>query len=167
MKNFIFKALAFLSIIIIVLTSCSGSDDNNNSTSQNVFFCKVDGVNYSPPHVTGFISTITNTLVLTGSTGTNAEQIQIFLPNDIAVGTYTQFYDFTADEFIQMYYSPPNSQDADDDGFASSGQLVITEHDISGKRIKGTFNFVTDPSVNGSNIWNVSEGSFEIRYEEL
>jgi len=166
MKTIFLNTFVLFSFFTLSLFSCSKSDDSSPSTA-NTFFCKVDGVDYNPPNATGLISTITNTLVITGSTGSNAQKIQIFLPNDIAVGTYTQFYDYNADEFIQMYYSPPTSQDADDDGFANSGQLVITEHDTNAKRIKGTFNFVTDPSINGSTVWNVTEGSFTITYQEL
>ena len=168
MKTFFLNTFAVFTFFALSLFSCSKSDDGNNSpTSGNTFFCKIDGVAYNPPNATGFVSTITNTLVITGATGSNAEQIQIFVPKDIAVGTYTQFYDYNADEFIQMYYSPPTSQDANDDGFANSGQFVITEHDTNAKRIKGTFNFVTDPSINGSTVWNVTEGSFTITYQEL
>ena len=166
MKTFFLNTFFLFSFFTLSLFSCSKSDDNNPSTA-NTFFCKIDGVDYNPPNATGLISSISNTLVITGATGSNAEQIQIFVPKDITVGTYTQFYDYNANEFIQMYYSPPTSQDADDDGFANSGQLVITEHDTNAKRIKGTFNFVTNPSINGGAVWNVTEGSFTITYQEL
>ncbi|WP_130735801.1 DUF6252 family protein [Flavobacterium sp. J27] len=167
MKTIFFNTFAIFTFFSLSLFSCSKNDDNNPPTSENTFFCKLDGTAYNPPNATGLISTITNTLVITGSTGSNSQKIQIFLPKDIAVGTYTQFYDYNADEFIQMYYSPPNSNDADDDGFATSGELVITQHDVNNKKIKGTFHFVTDPSINGNNVWNVTEGTFNITYKNL
>ncbi|MDP5228888.1 MAG: DUF6252 family protein [Cellulophaga sp.] len=158
------KTLFFL--VIFSTLSCSGNDEKQAS-SKNTFFAKIDGVDYSPESVTGFDQSFTNSLLLTGATGTNAETIQMLIPNDIAVGSYTDLYNPLADNFLQIYYSPPNSNEATDDGIAASGNITITRHDIDTKTIEGTFSFVTEPAESSGISWNITDGSFKITYTEL
>lgn len=155
---------------LMPFVSCSKSSANGaggDSQGANKFFCKINGVNYNPPHVTGLLMSTPNTILLTAATGSNAEQIQLFFPIDIAPGTYTQLNNFMAPVVIQTSYSPPHSEDVADDGLAETGQVIITEHNISTKRIKGTFQYVTKPSINEGKVWNISEGSFDIIYTDL
>ncbi|MGC1472052.1 MAG: DUF6252 family protein [Psychroserpens sp.] len=154
--------------ISVLLASCGGDDDSPSSQGgTDSFFAKIDGADYNPPSISGFRFESTNSIILTGATGTTEEQIQIFVPDDIAVGTYTSYYDPLNSPFIQAYYQPAGAQDADDTGIADTGSLVITQHDIDAKTIKGTFNFNTEPALSSGTAWTITEGSFEITYSDL
>lgn len=158
------KTVFFL--VIFSTLSCS-SGDKKESISDNTFFAKIDGVDYKPEFVTGFLSTGLNNILLTGNVGTDAETIQISVPSDIAVGTYTDINNALANTFIQMYYSPPNSNNADDDGFADTGSITITAHNTDSKTIEGTFSFVTRPAISSGISWVITEGSFKISYTNI
>lgn len=164
MKKIIFTTIA-LSLVISIL-SCS-KDNPNPVAGSNTFFAKIDGVDFNPPHVSGHNISSSNNILFTASTGTDSEQILFTMPNDIPPGTYTEFYNILVYPFIQASYSPPNSQDGDDGGDAATGTVVITEHDVDAKRIKGTFNFVTKPAENSGISWNITAGSFDITYTDL
>ncbi len=158
-----------LFMVLAVLSTSCGDDDASPSRSggDNSFFAKIDGTDYNPPFVTGFRSESLNNIILTGATGSNEELIQIFVPADITVGTYTEFYEPLGAVFIQAYYQPMGAQDASDAGNADAGSLVITAHNVDSKTIEGTFNFNTDPAVSSGTTWNITEGSFKITYSDL
>jgi hypothetical protein len=161
-----FKILVLL-LSVASLTACSKDDDNKNPSGKDTFFAKIDGLDYKPPFVTGFVSDFTQTLLITGATGSNAETIQFLVPVDISVGTYSQLNDPLADILIQAYYSPPNSSDAFDDGLANVGSLVITKNDIANRIIEGTFSFTTKAAVNSGISWTITEGRFSVTYQDL
>ncbi|GAA0873123.1 hypothetical protein GCM10009117_22700 [Gangjinia marincola] len=160
------KSLTLLLLVAISLISCNNDDDNDpGNPSNDTFFAVVDGEDYDPPFVSAFNTTSINTVIITGAMGNTAEQIQIFVPVDIVPGTYEWFDDDQA--FVQGYYSPPTSNDADDDGFADSGSITITENDIQNRRISGTFNFVSEPAVNGGAVYTVTNGSFSVTHTDI
>lgn len=168
MKTNFLKGFTLVVAIVVAFASCSSDDNNDNGGgSSDQFFCKVNGADYRPSFVSAFKGGITNTIIITGATGTNEQQVQFQLPGNIATGTYSEFNDISANVFVGAFYSPPTSQDAGDDGFAESGQLIITEHNVAAKRIKGTFSFVTRPSINAGTVWTISEGTFNVVYTDL
>lgn len=159
---------AALIIIAVVSFSSMKADsilDSRVQHSQNTFFCKVDGVSYQPKFVSGIHESLSNVILITGAVGSTNEQVQIQVSHKIAPGTYTDLNNIGAEAFVWMFYSPPFSEDATDDGFAQTGSLTILENNSTTKRIRGTFSFVTKPSINAETVWNISEGSFDLKYE--
>lgn len=137
---------------------------DNGTDAQGTFFCKVNGKDYKPKFVTGYQDGITQTILVTGATGSNSEQVQFHFPGNITAGTYTQLNDYSSGTFISVSYSPAHSEEAGDDGIAKTGGVVITEHNTSAKRIKGTFHFISAPSINAGTIWNITDGNFDVKY---
>lgn len=168
MKTNFLKGFTFVFALVVAFASCSSDNNNDNGGgSSDQFFCKIDGVDYRPPFVSAFKEGLSGRIIITGATGSNEQQVQFQLPDNVATGTYSEFNNISADVFIAVFYSPPTSQDAADDGFAESGQLIITEHNVAAKRIKGTFRFVTRPSINAGTVWEISEGTFNVVYTDL
>ncbi|MFK7834564.1 MAG: DUF6252 family protein [Winogradskyella sp.] len=164
------KVVTTILFMTLAILSSSCNDDEEIPASMagaNSFFAKIDGVNYNPPSVTGFRYESINTILLTGATGTNEEQIQFTIPKDIEPGTYTVLNDPLASTFIQAFYAPPTSQEAGDDGFANQGNMMITLHDTTSKTIEGNFSFTTDVAMNSGDSWTITEGSFKITYSDL
>ena len=156
----------FLKVLMIALfVSCGSDDDGNNSGSNDSFFAKVNGQDYNPTFVTAFNTSITSTVLITGSMG-NGEELQLFVPVDITTGTYN-WSDINETFFVQGIYTPAGANNADDSGFAKTGSLTITSVNQENKTMQGTFSFVSDPTVNGGIVYNVTEGSFSVTYSDL
>lgn len=139
---------------LLIISSC-GQQETKQKASQtltNTLKAEVNGKPYEAVHVSGFITPGLNTLLLTGAMG-NGEDIQLFLPKDITAGTY----DFTT---IQGKYQE-NEEKA---GFAVRGALTIASHNTTSKNIEGSFYFTTKPMLKGDPSFDVTEGSFSIRY---
>ncbi|WP_299211983.1 DUF6252 family protein [uncultured Dokdonia sp.] len=155
MKIIKFSGILFLFILPILMMSSCGQQETKQKSSQtltNTLKAKINGKPYDAVHVSGFIPPNLNTLLLTGAMGTG-EDIQLFLPKDIASGTY----DFLK---VQGKYQENDEQS----GFAKSGALTITSHNTTRKNIKGTFYFTTKPLIEGDPSFNVTEGIFDITY---
>jgi len=156
----------FLKVLMIALfVSCGSDDDGNNPGSNGSFFAKVNGQDYNPTFVTAFNTTITNTVLVSGSMS-NGEELQLFIPADITTGTYN-WSDINEAFFVQGIYTPAGSDDANDSGFADTGSLTITSVNQENKTMQGTFSFVSDPTVNGGIVYTITEGSFSVTYTDL
>ena len=155
MKIIKFTHILFLCLLPILMMSSCGQQDTKPKASQtltNSLKAQINGKPYEAVHVSGFITPGLHTLLLTGAMGTG-EDIQLFLPEDIAAGTY----DFTT---IQGKYQ----ENEEESGFAVSGALTIASHNTTSKNIKGTFYFTTKPLLEGNPSFDVTEGSFDISY---
>lgn len=172
MKTKILKhSLIFIFFISAFSISCSSNDDNAPNQSKNSFFCKVDGIDFTPQFVDGFNTAISNTIVLSANSNKSATEttgVQIFVPNNIPVGTYTLdiVHDPNADYYTFANYYTPNDE-AENSGFSASGVLKISEHNTENKTIKGSFNFVTKPTPATSAVYKITEGSFSISYNGI
>lgn len=165
--NFL-KTLTFLMFFALVSVAYKSNDSVANfvsSQNQNSFFCKISGREYKPQFVSGIHETMSNVILITGAAGSNSEQVQIQVSHAIEPGTYADLNNIGANTFVWMFYAPPFSEDATDDGFAQKGSLTIIENNSTTKRIRGTFSFLTGPSINAGTIWDITEGSFDVRYQ--
>lgn len=147
------RILAFI-LPILIMSSCGQQETTQkvSQTTTNSLTAEVNGKPYEAIHVSGFISPVTKTLLLTGAMGTG-EDIQLFLPKNITSGTY----DFTT---IQGKYQENDEQS----GFAVRGTLTIASHNTTRKNIKGSFYFTTKPLLEGNPSFDITEGSFDITY---
>jgi hypothetical protein len=147
------RTLAFI-LPILIISSCGQQETTQKvlQTTTNSLKAEVNGNPYEAVHVSGFISPVSQTLLITGAMGTG-EDIQLFLPKDIASGTY----DFTT---IQGKYQ----QNDELGGFAVRGDVTIITHDTTRKNIKGSFYFTTKPILEGNPSFDVTEGRFDITY---
>lgn len=156
----------FAGLMILAVLGCASSANKPVAPKlPNKFACKVDGVDYKPKFISGYHEKIADRLIITASTGKESEEIQFQMNPKITAGTYSSFTNTSAKESIFMYYAPPTSEEAGDDGLAKTGVLTILEHNTATKRIRGTFNFVSAPSANAGTVWTISDGSFEVSYE--
>lgn len=141
------------------------NQNNKNPNAQNQWVrCQIDGKSYDAAFPFGYFAQISNSIIITGSTGNTSEEILIIVDKDIKPGTYTEFNTLVKGEAVFMNYSPEFSEDFGDDGPADKGKLVITEHDLIANKITGTFEFDTKPSINAQTTWKITNGSFQIFY---
>ncbi len=84
--------------------------------------------------------------------------IELSFPTTIAIGVYDLGSPGLSDYSAQYHLDSITSMPAD------SGQLLITEHLITDKYIKGIFNFDATES-GGTQTANISNGFFELTYE--
>ena len=166
-RNILITRAALMIMAVVSFSSMKAESILESSVEQSKigFFCKIDGVNYQPKFVSGIHESLSNVILITGADGSTNQQVQIQVSHKIAPGTYTELNNIGADAFVWMFYSPPFSEDAGDDGFAQTGTLTILENNSTTKRIRGTFSFVTTPSFNAETVWNISEGTFDVKYQ--
>lgn len=139
---------------LLIMSSCGQQETSQKilQTTTNSFKAEVNGKSYKAIHVSGFISPVSKTLLLTGAMGTG-EDIQLFLPKDITAGTY----DFST---IQGKYQ----ENEEKSGFAVRGNVIIIAHDTTNTSIKGSFYFTTKPLLEGHPSFDITEGNFDITY---
>jgi Family of unknown function (DUF6252) len=120
---------------------------------ENEFFAKVDSVEY-----------VENSIVLINSFGNigfgarrnNTEIITISMDENITAGTY----DFTFPENPLAEYSLTFT-----DNHVANGTLTITSHNVSENIIIGTFEFTAEPILTGVGTYEITEGSFSVKYQ--
>jgi hypothetical protein len=128
---------------------------NIPTTSTNSFSAKLNGTNFVPTILFVQKINLTNSIAIVANRGGN-EAISINFPSDVKQGTY-DFDPFGT--YVGQYTA--NSTDG---GFAAtSGTITISSHDITNKRVIGTFNF-TATSFTLPTTHQISQGSFNIKY---
>ncbi len=135
------------------------SELSNPPGSNNSFSAKVDGVAFEEDLLSGILinsAGISNINIV--ATKNNVDSIGLTFPVDITPGDY----DFTFGVApIGQYtiFTPFSSNIAD-------GSFTITTHDVSNKRIVGTFSFVAEAFGGGATgSFDITEGSFDVTYE--
>ena len=100
-----------------------------------------------------------NFIAITGAEN-NYHSIILYLPTDIAVGTYTYSPEtIVAVPNLNVTYS--NLADLQQSGIGN-GHIIITEHNTAAHRINGTF-ACTVNAQNG-NTQHITQGSFDVIY---
>lgn len=122
-------------------------------TSGNTMSAKVDGTLWEPPRVFGY--TVNNRISIYGTTQDGSRSLSVTFSPTIAPGTYS----------ISTFGEVAGSYNPNATTFmgADSGSLTITEHDISGKRITGTFSFEASV-LGGTGTASITEGTFSVGY---
>ncbi|KGO91903.1 DUF6252 family protein [Flavobacterium subsaxonicum] len=122
--------------------------------TNNSFFAKLDGADFIPTNITGYVAM--DRISLVGRRGP-VENIGITVPSNITNGTYE----------ISMFgnYVGIYILDSSTTGTfgANSGTLTITEHDTANNRIKGTFSF-TATMFTSNDTHQITAGTFDVGY---
>lgn len=123
----------------------------------NKISVKVDTVLFEPEAVTAQIDPFTNAINIIGTATEGIPTVALFLPKNIAEGTYDLGTPGLADYGAQY--------NIDDMTFlgADSGKVTITKHDQSVKIIEGTF-FFEAAELTGGATASLTEGSFMVTY---
>ena len=130
---------------------------NNTSPSNNSFSCKLDGNNFVTTNVNGIKNS--GIISLIGRRG-SVETISLSLVENITVGTHTLENLPTGSNNVGMYIP-----DMSGNSFSSNpGTVTITTHNVSSKRIVGTFQF-TAASLLGTSSHSITNGAFDITYQ--
>ena len=121
---------------------------------ENEFFAKVDGVEY----VETSISPINRFGHIFVGGRRNLEILAIIVDENVTAGTYT----LTSD--ISRYPNGVYEINTTDLHVSGSGTITITSHDVSKKRLIGTFEFIAVPILTGVGTYEITEGSFSVTY---
>lgn len=132
----------------------------NNVTfvGNNSFTVNVDGTPYVPTLIVGSKNSITGTsrISITASDNAVGKAVGITLPAAIAPGTYT----FDGID-VTGQYNPSSSLFYSANSAGSS--LVITQNNVTNKKIVGTFHFMATPFT-GTASADLTSGAFTIYY---
>jgi hypothetical protein len=121
----------------------------------NSFTAKIDGTAYVPTNITGVK---TNGLVSVIGRRGNVENIGVVVPEDAAAGSVYNFTALSSDARGQYIL------DSTPEGiYGGSGSVTIISHNVTAKRIKGTFSFVATSMIGGGSV-NITDGTFDITY---
>ncbi|WP_315818754.1 DUF6252 family protein [Paraflavitalea speifideaquila] len=117
------------------------------------FKVKINGTAWTGKNVSGVV--LMGKLMINATELDVSQTVGLSLPSDIAVGThdFVQFGDV-----VGLYIKGGVTMSA------TSGKLIISEHNTTSKVIKGTFNFEAKEFV-GSGSAQLTEGSFSVKYQ--
>lgn len=124
--------------------------EDATSVNTNTFFAKINGQDFVPTSITGY--RFGGMIFLTGRKGP-IENIFLTVNQNIVPGTYD----------IELYGLGPQATyilDSSQQGTfpGDGGTLVVTSHNVTQKRIIGTFQF------QATSTYNITQGSFDIKY---
>lgn len=148
MKNL--RTIIPLAIITILLT-LAGCKTIERAL-YNIIRANVDSKLFTTQVISG--TTVAGRITLAGSTTTGSQAMTIIIPATIKPGTYKLT---STGSYLIEYKATSNNVYA-----ASSGELIITSHDLSLKKLKGTFNF-KGQNLQGNTV-DVTNGSFSVSY---
>jgi len=118
----------------------------------------ISGINYNWIALSLITGTNPNStqLFINGSNYDASHAVGLFMPYDITPGSYT--LDYTGNTYIGEY-----SPDASTFYISQTGTLTILAHDLTGRRIKGNFNF-TGYTLDHSDSVQITNGYFSVGY---
>ena len=152
-----FTTLLFL--CVTVLLSCSKSDDGPNNTTSNMFSVKIDGANFQPDFVSGFIVSSGNNILVSANKN-NGEEITLIFPITAKAGDTFSVENL---EVVTGY----DSVSPEETFTGRTGSMTITSHNTNTREIAGTFSFNAESLDNAGSFLNFTEGSFKVVYEDL
>jgi hypothetical protein len=126
-------------------------------SSKDTLTSKVDGVSFTPTSIFGYYDNMMSKIIITGSNGTGVRSVSLYLPKDIAAGSYTLGGMFSS-------YSAQYNASSSTFLMSKSGTVEILYHDPLAKRIRGRFNFDAEEFLGGSEA-KITEGFFAVTYQ--
>lgn len=114
------------------------------ATNAGTFVCNIDGNPFNPGNVSALVSS--DLIVVKGYTGNRS--ITIKLPTNVEPNGYT---------LPRMGFSAAY-EDADGLQESTSGDVIVLNHDLTDKKIKGTFSFLTATNA-------IALGQFNVTYQ--
>lgn len=155
---FEFTAYSFFNKGYISVTEGTFTDipftDELPGNSDNSFEVDIDGSAFIPVSITA--SNIMGQLIISASDAQVTKTIGITVNEDITIGTYEMaglFGSVTGLYNIGTSIIMP----------ASSGELVVTKHDMDQNILEGTFEFEAEELL-GTNSASLTNGSFSVMY---
>jgi hypothetical protein len=121
-------------------------------TTGSTIKADIDGVTFTAPSVSGMVQV--GKIALNGTDGSRA--LGIFLDQTITPGTYSM--DLAGNN---VAYSPTMTTPY----FTQSGTIVVTKHDVSAKRIEGTFFLTAEDLIGGGPDIIITNGEFAVTYQ--
>lgn len=123
----------------------------------NTFTAKLDGVAFVPTNISGISNS--GRISIIGRKGT-IQNISLSLISSVVPGTYD--LDNSGD-YVGQYVkdaTPEGSSFA-----ADGGSVTIISHNTTTKRIKGTFEYTATSFLLPSEIYEITDGTFEVTYQ--
>jgi len=135
-------------------------DSTNTGTGSNIcptnkITASVDGNAIGTSFIAA--SNLGGLLQVVGSNASTMENLQIVFPEGITAGTYTM----DATTYLGTYTKTVGTTASNYNSV--SGTLVIEEHDVTNKAVKGTFSF-SALEIGGTATKEISAGSFCAKY---
>jgi Family of unknown function (DUF6252) len=116
---------------------------------------KIDGTAWAGKSVAGLAQS--GTLTISATELDLSKTVGLSMPSDITPGTY-DFSQFGP--YIGLYLKGTSVFLG-----ATSGKLIISEHNTATKTIKGTFNFTAEEVTGGTAVSQLTEGVFSVKYQ--
>jgi hypothetical protein len=123
--------------------------------SNNTFTAKFDGVNFVPTSITGLKSS--GFISIIGRRG-SIENIGLSFPDNTTAGAV---YNVTPFGSQRCQYIQDNTTAGI---FGGTGTITIISHDVTAKRVKGTFSFTAATILPPIVSHNITEGTFDVTY---
>ncbi len=110
----------------------------------------IDGTTFTASSVSA--TNLMGKIIISGSDADYSTIVGITIPEDIEAGTYG--FDMT---YIGQYTTGTSSL------MANSGELIITNHDLTANKIEGTFNFEALNFITSETV-SLTNGTFSVSY---
>ena len=138
----------------------TGGGDPEPEPTNDLFFAKVDGVDFIADSIEKSQILVGETDMITVNALNSAGQrLRIDFPQDLGVGTFPMETISDGTKIIGLY----NANNAGENLTSNPGTLTITEYNTSLGIIKANFEFTgTDPLNVDPTVVNVTEGHFEL-----
>ena len=100
-----------------------------------------------------------NQITINAASATGEKTMGLNFPSGIAPGSYA--LDFWGGMYVAAYHpdTDPNHSKA-----AVSGTLLILEHDMVTRRIRGRFSFRGEETASPQNFVEITDGYFSVNY---
>ena len=131
-----------------------------SSAASDTFRVKISGASWSPASINGFAIPIMNQIGINGTDATGVKAVGLTFPSNITPGAYT--LDLFGATYIGQYN--PDNDPMHSKG-SVSGTLTILEHNLTTKRIRGTFDFRGEELLHPTNFALITEGYFSVKYQ--
>lgn len=134
------------------------------ASATDTFNVKIAGTLWTPQSInaikTPAVPPLPSTIAIVANDASATKSVGLVMPSGITAGTYT--LDFFGGTHIGTYN--PNSNPSSSQA-STSGELIILSHNISTKRIRGTFRFHAQELLNPLAFTELTEGFFAVTYQ--
>lgn len=141
----------------------TAEDEGGGGTPINdLFFAKVDGVDFDPESVTTTLHEVAGvSVVKIVAVTAEGEIMRIDIPEDIGLGTFEMEALSDGTKLISLY----NPATIAENLTSNPGTITITKFNTFTGIIEATFNFTaTDPLGLDTTVAEITEGNFEVDY---
>jgi hypothetical protein len=146
-----------------VFNNISYATTIQSPSSNDTFRVKINDTLFIPPTILSSavpgLPGLPPQISVNGTTNNAPKSVGLVMPASVTAGTYTfsSFGDYTGG------YIPDNN--VQNNQVLDSGRIVILEHNVSAKRIRGTFECRAKSLFPGGPISRLTEGYFNVKYQ--